>query len=363
MNIAIILAGGKSTRFGSDKPLQMISNKPMIMHSVDAFLCAKIDKIIVVANTENFQKIKKLVPKSVRIILGGRTRQESVFNAIKFLEKSLKNEDVILIHNVANPFVSKEEIKNCIRLVEKYGACITGHLATDTVKMIDGNFIKQTLPREKILLAQTPQGFKWGVLYKAYKNALTKNISATDDAFLVEQIGQKVAWTEANPLNKKLTFEHDLKPDLIGIGADFHEFSHAGTLTLAGLKFPKFHKLSADSDGDAIFHAITASISSALGQGSLGTFATSMCKSGIKNSAKYLEKIFKQMSEKGYSVSNLSLSIESNEIKIDPISSKLKSALSRLLKINESQIGITAIRGKNKNGLYCISAILLRQMR
>ncbi|KKQ72137.1 MAG: hypothetical protein UT33_C0005G0058 [Candidatus Peregrinibacteria bacterium GW2011_GWC2_39_14] len=361
MNIAIILAGGKSTRFGSDKPLQMISDKPMIMHSVDAFLQAKVDKIIVVANTENAQKIKKLVPKSVRIILGGKSRQESVFNAIKFLEKSLKSEGVILIHNVANPFVGQEEIKNCIRLVKKFSACITGNLAVDTVKMVDGNFIKQTLPREKILLAETPQGFKWSVLYKAYKNAVTKKLSATDDAFLVERIGQKVAWTEASPLNKKLTFEHDLKPDLIGVGSDFHEFSRIGALTLAGLKFPKYKKLEADSDGDAILHAITTSISSALGGGSLGTFATSMCKSGIKNSRKYLEKTLKQMSEKGYSISNLSLSIESNEIKIDPISSKLKSALSHLLKINQSQIGITAIRGKNKNGLYCISAILLRQ--
>ena len=368
MNIAIILAAGKSTRFGSDKPFVKIDGKPMILHSLDAFK-GFADKIIIVANKENARKIKKLLyaknpaQTHVQIILGGKTRQESVLNAIKFLKKLRPApSDLIIIHNVANPFVTQKEIHRCIALAKKHDAAVVGNLASDTVKVIEGGFIKQTLPREKILLAQTPQIFKWKVLSNSYKNA--KIYTATDDASIIESAGHKVAWTKSSYANKKITFTKDTLrfapvQTRIGIASDYHEFSNSGVLTLAGVKFPRYKKLQADSDGDAIFHALAAAISSALGGGSLGTFAATMCKNKIKNSQKYLAHILDQTQKRRCKISNISINIETQKIKIDPLAKHIRENLSRKIHIAPKNIGITAIRGKSKNGLYCTAAVIL----
>jgi len=336
----------------------------MILHSFEVF--KKLARVIIVANKKNADKIKKLLP-GIQIILGGKSRQESVLKAVKFLKKNNKlrpvDDDLILIHNAANPFVTIKEINHCAALAKKYGACIVGNPVYDTVKIIDGNFIKQTLPREKIILAQTPQIFKWEILKDACKKAKIKK--AADDALIIESIGGKVAWTKSSYKNRKITFPEDaefMSPKLnarIGIASDYHEFSNSGELTLAGVKFPHYKKLLADSDGDAVFHALAAAVSSALGKGSLGTFASAMCERGIKNSKKYLDAVLKKARAKNFKISNISINIETQKIKIDPLSPQIRASLSRHIKIAPENIGITAIRGKSKNGLYCIAAVLL----
>ncbi|MBI5152687.1 2-C-methyl-D-erythritol 2,4-cyclodiphosphate synthase [Candidatus Peregrinibacteria bacterium] len=409
MTTLILLAAGLSKRIkGFDKTLFEINDKPLILYSLGAFKNIA-DAIVIAANKNNFRKIKKLAPKSSRtepkIILGGKTRQKSVERAIKFLAKSqsakfrLAPDDLIIIHNAANPFATTAEIKKCLSLAKKHGAAITGRRPIDTVKATTGNFIAQTLPREKILLAQTPQIFKWEILQSSYKN--TKKQIFTDDASMVEAAGYKIAWTQASYANKKITFAEDAATKtLIGIGSDYHKFSTrrsphtpsasgghrrykqavakqhhqantgamnklsrsdtaSGTLVLGGAKFPKYFKLKADSDGDAVLHALSAAISSALGGGSLGTFATPMCKRGIKDSKKYLGYALARMVRTGYEISNISINIETSAIKIDPIANKIRDSISRLTKAKKTNISITAIRGKSKKDLYCSTAITL----
>lgn len=358
MTTAILLAAGSSQRFGEDKSLALFDNKPIIQYSLETFKKIPNKKLIIVANKDNFTAIRRLAPRAT-VILGGKTRQESVFNAIKFLEQQRPApNDLIIIHNAANPFATEQEVKKCLALAKKYGACIVGHKSIDTIKLVRGKFIKKTIPRDEILLAQTPQIFKWEILRSSYKNA--KKQTFTDDASIVEAAGHKVAWTQASYANKKITFAENTSPKtLIGIGADFHEFSNSGTLVLAGVKFPKYPKLKADSDGDAILHALSTAISQALGGGSLGTFATAMCRRGVRNSKKYLTHALTKMSAAGYKISNIGIHIETSAIKIDPIANKLRASLSRLVKTPKSFIGITAHTG-SKNKITATACLTLK---
>lgn len=133
----------------------------------------------------------------------------------------------------------------------------------------------------------------------------------------------------------------------IGIGQDSHKFIKNKPLILGGVKIPNHSGLLGDSDGDAVLHALCNSISSALGQGSLGGYATPLCKEKkITNSVEYLKVVFEKAKKNNFKINNISISIEAKTPKIDKYSEQMKSAISKILKIKTDQIGITATTGE-----------------
>ena len=154
----------------------------------------------------------EILRKKVVLLEGGEHRQQSVANALAGISAS--PDDIVLVHDAVRPFVTAEIIGEVAAAAKKYGAAIAGIPAVDTVKQVDrtaeGALIKATIPREKIVLAQTPQGFRYEVLKKAFDEAAADGFMGTDEASLVERSGHPVAVVMGSPRNIKITTPADL---------------------------------------------------------------------------------------------------------------------------------------------------------
>lgn len=379
-NIAIILAAGKSLRMqGVDKIETLVNNKPLITYTLAPFLESKlVDEIIIACNNENILAIKKIFPplkyKNIHFTIGGETRFQSAKNAFEFAGKKFKpsEKSTILFHNCGNVLATKQEIEDTIRTAKKHGACIIARPASDTLKKISSkNQITTTVDRKEILYAETPQTFRFDILKKAYMQP----IETTDESSLVEQSGHTVCWIQASTFNRKITTQHDIattkmvlekennnKKTYYAIGMDTHFFENTtkNYLTLCGVIVKNFPKLKADSDGDVAIHALATAISQGIGQGSLGTFATELCKKGIKDSKKYLLHILKKAHEKNNTITHIGMHFECDIPKIDPLIPQMKKSLSNIIGLEEAQIGITATtQPLIKNGVRCTTIVTM----
>lgn len=214
MNTAIIVAAGSGKRFGGEVPKQFleISGKPLLIHTVEKFEnCSLIDKIIVVLSTDYIENFSKLlgnysITKLQEIVSGGETRAQSVFNGLN----SIKDAEIVAVHDGARPLVTCEEISQTIKKAKETGAACLVAKVTDTIKQVSGDKIKQTIDRENLRRALTPQCFQFEILKKAFENAdLTE--SATDECFLVEKLGYEIAFVEGSAKNIKVTTREDLE--------------------------------------------------------------------------------------------------------------------------------------------------------
>ena len=226
MNVFIIIpAAGLGTRMASPsgsktaKQFTELNGTPILIHTLRRFVEVKAVTEIVVALRST--EIKQFQPrleqekfaKAVRLVAGGDTRQESVHNALRSL--NAKSDDLVLVHDGVRPFVGGDVVDSVIKAAKKHGAAIAGVPAIDTVKQVDrtaeGAIIKTTIPREKIVLAQTPQGFRFDVISKAFEDAAVVGFVGTDEASLVERIGHDVHVVMGSPRNIKITTPADMQ--------------------------------------------------------------------------------------------------------------------------------------------------------
>ncbi len=217
----ILLAAGKSLRFKSiiSKPLAKINSQAVISYSLKVLnSCPQVKDIIVVANDSNLKalsdEIKSLdIRKIVKIVRGGKRRQDSVLNGILAAEDKT---DMVLIHDSARPFITQKMIFLVLKEANKTQAVIVGVPVKPTIKEVQGAggrgqgaiFVKRTLDREKLWEIQTPQVFKKSLILRAYKES--GDINVTDDASLVERLGIKVKLVMGSYFNIKITTPEDL---------------------------------------------------------------------------------------------------------------------------------------------------------
>lgn len=216
MNIAIVVAGGSGKRFGSELPKQflVLGGKPMIFHTLEKFEnCPTIDEIILVLASDKIGYFRSLpetqkLKKPVKIIAGGKTRAESVFNGLQAVPENCQ---IVVVHDGARPFVSGEEISQIVAAAQAHGAaCLTAKI-TDTVKEISmSGKIIGTINRDKLRRALTPQAFRLEILQKAFAAEADLSASVTDECLLVEKLGYSVFAVEGNPKNIKITTREDL---------------------------------------------------------------------------------------------------------------------------------------------------------
>lgn len=213
MNTAIIVAAGSGTRFGGERPKQFleIGGKPLLIHTIEKFEnCVAIDEIILVlsaSEVENFLIIaeKFNLTKLKKIVSGGKTRAESVFNGLNAINDAA---EIVAVHDGARPFVTCEEITAIIEKAKETGAaCLVGKV-TDTIKEIANDKIIATIERTKLRRALTPQTFRLEILQKAFANADLSE-AATDECFLVEKLGYEIAIVEGSAKNIKITTLED----------------------------------------------------------------------------------------------------------------------------------------------------------
>lgn len=210
---AIIPAAGRGERLNSKvpKPLVRINSKPILAYALEALAGNKfISRIIIAVSGENREAFKAALrkfrlSKRVSLVLGGRTRQESVAHC---LEELGRDTGFILIHDAARPFLSERLVADCLKEARRSGAVVCGMPARATMKKVKSGWVKETLKREDIWEIQTPQVFRKDIILKAY--AKFKNISATDDASLVERLGVKVKVIKGSYYNIKITTPEDL---------------------------------------------------------------------------------------------------------------------------------------------------------
>lgn len=392
MNIALIVAAGEGKRMKEKTPklLLPVHGKPILYYTLTAFYDhPDIDRIVVVANKRIKKSVEKLIKlffpgnkKNIKLVLGSASRPESVLNGLTFIKRYLKpkQNDIICIHNGSNPLVTFDEIKNCIKKAKTKGACIVGHSVKDTLKEIKRKKIIKTHNREKFIKAQTPQVFTFRVLKNALQKVGDEYLNMTDEASLVEKAGFHVAHIPASEENFKITTQIDYKrlrhilgdlpkDFLVGIGQDSHTYSKKKGLILGGLKFADEYKLEANSDGDAMLHALCNACLQATGQKSLGAFADDWCmKKKIKDSRIYLEKVLKKVAKKKYALNNAGFMIEAKTPNIDEISPRIKNNLSLLTGLPVQRIGITATSGEKLTsfgkgkGIQCFCIVSLKKL-
>lgn len=230
--VVIIPAAGLGTRMASvsdarskkrtaSKQFSEIGGTPILIHTLRKFAGSRDISEIYVALRANeiagfragLQSDKDLAGRKIELVEGGEHRQQSVANAIRVLAAA--PDDIVLVHDAVRPFVTAEIIHDVIEAAQKYGAAIAGMPAMDTIKEVqrtaEGAVITATVPRERVVMAQTPQGFRHDVLKKAFDEATADGFLGTDEASLVERSGHEVVVVMGSPRNIKITTPADME--------------------------------------------------------------------------------------------------------------------------------------------------------
>lgn len=212
---AIVLAGGRGKRMNYHKSKQFIEikGKPVLVYTLEKFIYNKsIDEVILVLPEDEVDYCKKEVLQKYslkvdRIVIGGKERQDSVFNALEAMEKA----NIVLIHDGARPFISEKIIEEGIKYANIYGAAAPGVTPKDTIKIKNEDNISVDTPDRNMLVAvQTPQCFKYDEIYQCHRKIKEENAIVTDDTSVVERYGHKVYLYEGDYTNIKITTPEDL---------------------------------------------------------------------------------------------------------------------------------------------------------
>jgi 2-C-methyl-D-erythritol 4-phosphate cytidylyltransferase len=230
--VVLIPAAGLGTRMVSGVPPKRtparskqfteLGGVPILLHTLRKFSASpRVSEIFVALRKDEIAAFRErlerqaqdVLKKRVELVEGGEHRQQSVANALAAVQAA--EDDIVLVHDAVRPFVTTEIIDEVIQGVEKYGAVIAGMPAVDTVKMVDrtreGARITATVPRERVVMAQTPQGFRYHILKKAFDDATADGFLGTDEASLVEHTGRDVVVVMGSARNLKITTISDME--------------------------------------------------------------------------------------------------------------------------------------------------------
>ena len=222
MQVFVILpAAGLGTRMAGPQPKQFLTldGVPILIHSLRAFAAvARVSAIYVAVRNTEMERVQAQIAEygfadRVSVVEGGDSRQESVAHALAALTAG--PDDIVLVHDAVRPLIDVATIDRTIDAVAEYGAAIVGMPAIDTIKQVErtahGALVTSTIPREYVVLAQTPQGFRYGVLQRAFAEATADGFVGTDEASVVERAGNPVAVVHGSQVNLKITQPGDLE--------------------------------------------------------------------------------------------------------------------------------------------------------
>ncbi|MBM3284520.1 MAG: 2-C-methyl-D-erythritol 4-phosphate cytidylyltransferase [Candidatus Aminicenantes bacterium] len=207
----IVVAAGEGKRFGSAKQFALLRGRPLLDWCLEKFIAhPAVNEIVVVLPDEKSKAIYLgCGEKITAVVTGGPRRQDSVRKGLEALDPD--RADVVLVHDGVRPFVSRPLISRVIEETRRKKAVIPAIPVEDTIKEAASGQVVRTLDRERLCRAQTPQGFLYSLLKKAFQKASEEGFAGTDEAALVERIGVKVAVVAGEPGNIKVTTARDLK--------------------------------------------------------------------------------------------------------------------------------------------------------
>ena len=354
----ILLAAGNSDRFKSKlpKPYQKVGGKTLLEISLNkASFFSQIKKIIVVYNRKHIKNLKKIKLKNVKLIQGGKTRQESTFNALKYLTKQ-KGISKVLIHDSARPNFSKKLLKSILIKMRNSRAVIPMLKINDAIKQkYEKNIISKS--RNNLFITQTPQCFNLREMFNLHK--LNKSRYLDDDFSLLKNL-DKVKLIEGESNNFKITNKNDFlnlktifKSKMsLGIGFDVHRLVLKRKLYLGGLRIKSKLGTLGHSDGDPVLHSITDAILGACSMGDIGNkFSDKNKKFKNIRSTILLKQVIKEIKYLGYYINNIDINIITQTPKIQKYKKKITSNISKMCEISKNQINI---KGKTTEKLGII---------
>lgn len=219
MNVAIVVAGGRGRRMKADVPKQYLKlgDKTVLQITLEAFQGAGevAQVVLVVPRGEVVFCRDEIVDrhgldKVVQVVMGGKTRQESVAKGLEAVEKLGAHPEVVLVHDGVRPFIQRKIIDQAARIAAHFGAALAAIPVIDTIKVItDDGFVRSTPDRRWLMCAQTPQAFQFETLLDAHRRAAADGFVGTDDCQLVERIGGRIVIVQGDERNIKITTPHD----------------------------------------------------------------------------------------------------------------------------------------------------------
>ena len=354
----ILLAAGNSNRFNSNlaKPYHKIGGKTLLEISLNkSSLLNQIKKTVVVYNRRDQKALKKANLKNVKFIKGGKTRQESTFNALKYLIKQ-RGISKVLIHDSARPNFSSKLLRSIIKNMKNSKGVIPTLKINDAVKQRQKKYIIGK-NRNNLFITQTPQCFNLKEIFNLHK--FYKHRYLDDDFSLLENLN-KVKLIEGEKNNFKITYKSDFenlknmyKSKMnVGIGFDVHRIVPKRKLYLAGLRIKSKLGTLGHSDGDPVLHSITDAILGACKMGDIGRKFSDKNKR-YKNirSTVLLKKVIDQIKSKGYFVNNIDINIITQTPRIKKYKNKMIKNIAKLCEISKNQINI---KGKTTEKLGLI---------
>jgi len=373
---AIIAAGGRGERFGAGEPKQLVAvgGRAILERSVTAFLTHPAVDAVIVALPRALADdpppyLRAAGPpgaKPLRIVAGGERRRDSVASAFRAADPS---SDVIVVHDAARPFASGDLIARTIAAAADAGAALAALPARDTVKRAgpdpashEGRQVIETLPRDTIYLAQTPQAFRREVLAEA----LRLEGDATDEASLAERAGHHVRIVDGEATNIKITTRGDLaiaeaiagtiarpaRTGRAGTGYDLHRLVEGRRLVLGGVSIPSDRGASGHSDADVVCHAVTDAILGAAALGDIGLhFPDTDPRWKDASSVDLLRRAVARLADERLAVGNVDVTVILERPKIKEYVDAMRSTIAGALGIDVARV---SIKGKTNEGMDAI---------
>lgn len=348
--VLVVVAAGSSRRFGTDKLAQPLAGATVLewaVRSVRAPFPAS-PVVLVVPPGRVAELAEVWAPRGVRVAAGGERRQDSVRRGV---EASGAGDDaVVLIHDGARPYVPEADVRAVAEAARRVGAAVLVAPIADTVKRVGADSaVEATVPRQGLVRALTPQGFRVGVLRQAW--AAAPDADWTDEAALIEATGGRVEAVAGDARNVKVTRPEDLefvagvfsRRVRVGQGVDVHPFAEGRPMWLCGVELPGETGLAGHSDADAALHAVTDAILGACGEGDIGQhFPPSDERWRGASSAVFVQRAVELAAARGWRVAHCDLSILAERPRIGPYREAMKMRLAELLALSERDIGLKA---------------------
>ena len=357
--IALILAGGRGTRFGAPLPKQYLPllGDAILRHAVCNFVDhPDVDGVRVVIGSEDREHCASALAGLDLLdpVTGGRTRQESARLGLESLVPIAPQ--TVLIHDAARPFVDAGTIARALAALETCAAALPAVPVSDTLKRerkdADAPLVGETVARAGLWRAQTPQGFRFPEILAAHRAAA--GLALTDDAAVAEHAGLDVALVAGDEANIKVTTEEDLERarrwlaggqyDLrTGTGFDVHKFGDGTAVTLCGVEIPHNRALTGHSDADVGMHALTDALLGAIAEGDIGIhFPPSDPRWRGEPSTTFLRHVADLLRGRGGSIVNLDLTLICERPKIAPHRDSMVRRIAQILEIEPGRVSIKA---------------------
>ncbi len=347
---ALIVAAGRGQRFGGAGPKQYASlnGEPLLRRTLHAFADhPRIGKVLVAIHPADAEAFAGAVGSlDVQSVNGGATRQDSVLKGLEYLAADAP--DLVLIHDGVRPVVAASLIDTVIDGLNVADGAVPVVPVVDTLKKVNGMQVDATVPRDSLVRAQTPQGFRFPAILSAHRRYAGNSL--TDDAAVMERAGHRVIIVPGYNANVKVTTMDDLarltaalSETRVGQGFDVHKFGPGDHVTLCGVKLFHTQGLEGHSDADVALHAATDAILGALGAGDIGQhFPPSDEKWRDAPSDKFIQHAHALLTERGGTLIHIDITIICERLKVGPHRTTMVESIARILDLDTGRISVKA---------------------